>query len=261
MEVKDVKESEGTKEVAQQNQPSKQRNIQALTSSHVPLDTMERVELSSESNHKTKENNEARSRANAIINVINIAQETAQEIGRLMQSIDGIAKQAEKSDFPQRLPVLESEANQLVEEIKRKADTEASGVRPLAGEEIKLEIDPQRPLKVIFSPRAVDAFGLGEIRLDPPNRIHNVKSAIKGAMQEIDALNDAIADAQNKVEEVVTAIEVAMQNSEAALASIRDVDEALNLASKTGGLISKSPDDAMNSAGGLDGTALSLLRS
>ena len=72
-------------------------------------------------------------RANKIISTINLAQEATAEIGRLVKSVDGIAQQVESGNISkQRREVLESEANDLVSEIKRKAYSSSESIKPLA---------------------------------------------------------------------------------------------------------------------------------
>ncbi len=86
-----------------------------------------------------------------------------------------------------------------------------------------------------------------------------MQNAVGEAHKKIETLHQAILAARQRVKDVVSAIEVANQNSEASQASIRDVDEALNLADRTGTQIGQYPDDAMRSVGELDQHLLNLL--
>jgi len=112
----DVNESQRTKPVtsrdASEAPATRQRSIDSLT---VPSVSRAPEPVALHGEHQKKQTHDVRSRANTVINVINVADETTHEIGRLMKSIRGIAEQAESSDIPeQRRPVLEAEANELV---------------------------------------------------------------------------------------------------------------------------------------------------
>lgn len=262
----DVKESEQTKPVAgreaSEARPNRQRSIAGLNAQPVTR-APEPVALHV-ANNQNKQTNDVRSRANAVINIINVAEETTHEIGRLVKSIHGIAEQAKSNDFPeQRRPVLEAEANELVEEIKRRAHVAASGVKPLAGEEIQLEIDEKigAALSVKLPDVASGGFGFGRIELGAKEKIESVVAVAADAQKQLETLQGAIEEAHGKVQDSLGALDVALQNSEASQASIRDVEEAVRLAGRTGSQIGKYPDDALRSVGRLDRAMLNLLNS
>ena len=258
MDVNDVKESRTR---AVRTAPaSRQRSVDSLRARPV-TETAERVTLHPESTQK-KQLNEARNRANSVINIINVADETTGEIKRLVKSLHGIAKQAENPEFSeQRKAVLESEANQLVEEIKRKAQTSTQGVKPLAGEEIRLDVEEKigAPVRVKLPDSATQAFGLQEIKFDRQDAIGGVQRAVENAQQQLEVLSNAITDVQHRVQDSLSTMDVALQNSEAAQSTIRDVDEALHVAGHMGGQIGRAPQDALQSVGQLDRRMLNLL--
>ena len=66
---------------------------------------------------------------------------------------------------------------------------------------------------------------------------------------------------QKEVETAVVALDVAAQNSEAAQTSIRDLDEALRLASNTSSGISQNPEGALKSVSKVNSLMLTLLGS
>jgi len=263
MDVKEVQN--GAKGVAK-SQPaspttSRQRDAQSLTSSKIATTNAEPVTLDVARRNKSNEATELRSRANVVINAINVASEATTEIDKLVKSIDGIVSQASNETISdQRRSILEGEANELVGEIRRRAQSSSHGVRPLAGEEIRFEIEEKlgRSLEVILPSGADEAFGIGNISFNPVDSIINVRTAVAVARNRIEELRSAIDEAKVSVENTVVALDVAAQNSEASQASIRDVDEALKVAATTKIGIAANPEGALQSVGDLT-SALDLL--
>jgi flagellin-like hook-associated protein FlgL len=206
---------------------------------------------------------EVRARTNAAINVVNVASEATAEIEKLVESIGGIVEQAgnpQTSDS--RRKVLEQEANQLVDEIRRKALSKSGeGVRPLAGDKFSVEVEERfaETLEVILPDTAKDAFGIGEIKFSPKDAILQTRTVIARAKEQIEQLKDSLGKTQGQVKATVDALEVALQNSEAAQTSIRDVNEALKVAGDTRIGIARNPGNALDSVGNLQKKALDLL--
>ena len=265
MDVKEFKEIEFSNRSAgseiRETSLTRQRRIGSLTNS-IACRTPEAVKLDVDGNSRTKKTNDARNKANSIISTINLVQEATAEIGRLVKSIDGIAEQVESGDVSQeRREILEAEANDLAAEIKRKAQDSSKSIRPLPADEIRAEIEEKlgRTLDDIIPAEDGSTFEIGEIKLDMRENIVNVRTSVARAQQRIETLQRTVTKAATQVKEIIDAHDVAAQNSEASQVSIRELDDALNLALETGSRISHSPLEALQSAGSLESTSITTL--
>lgn len=263
----DVKDVPNTKDLATKPNSSPaqalQKSLRALASSTgLELSRREAVSLAVEA-RRSSQGSEVRARANDAINVVNVASEATSEIEKLVDSIGGIVEQASSPHISEsRRKILEKEANQLVDEIRRKAQVKTSdGVRPLAGDKFSVATDvaSKKPVDIKLPDGAKDAFGIGEITFSPDDAIPQARSTLARAKGEIEKLKDSVKATQDQVKSTVDAIEVALQNSESAQTSIRDVDEALRLAGNTKIGIARNPSDALSSVGNLQKKALDLL--
>ncbi|MBX7144603.1 MAG: hypothetical protein K1X79_09150 [Oligoflexia bacterium] len=265
MDVKDVRDA--VKDVsADTNKPSQflKRAAEALKSSRVEVtDTAVRMQASPPKRDGAG-SSEARSRANAAISVINLAEEATSEIEKLVSSISGIVEQADSPKISeQRRGVLEQEANQLVGEIRRRAQSaDADGKKPLAGDKVSVEFEKSfaKTLEIVLPDSAKEAFGIGEIRFSRKDAIVQTRNVIAQARERLEQLKDAVKESKESVRSSVGEIEVAIANTEASGASIRDVDAALQLAANTRIGIGRDPQGALSSVGNLQKTALELLK-
>ncbi|MCO6430562.1 MAG: hypothetical protein J5J00_06845 [Deltaproteobacteria bacterium] len=266
MDVKDVRAPQGSvkpagREIETQN---KARRSAVALATLIPSNTQnsqrtDRVDTRSRSTAKS----EIRARINEVINVTNVAADATTQISNLVKSIDGIVEQAKEDNItPQRRAVLEKEANELVDEIKKAAQSSASnGIRPLTGEKIRLEVEERigRTLEIMLPDEAKDAFGLGNFTFSTKETIISTIANVKEAERSILKLREAVQEASRSVSETASSVEVALQNLEASEATIRDVDAAIKLAGETKIGIGQDPESALESVGQLDSSALGLL--
>jgi flagellin-like hook-associated protein FlgL len=263
MDVKDVQNANNLA-----NKPSKnsaqalQKSLRSLSSPSLQAKRLEAVRLEVDV-RRNSANAEIRSRANDVINVVNLASDATAEIEKLVSSISGIIEQASNPKISEsRRRVLEEEANQLVQEIRRKAQVKTTqGLRPLAGDRISLPVEEQVAKNIEFAlpDGAKDAFGIGEIELSKKDSLSQTRTALTRAREQVEQLKDSVQQSHNQVKNTVAALEVALQNNEAAQTSIRDVDEALKVAGDTKVGIARDPGSALKSVGNLQKKALSLL--
>lgn len=262
MDVKDV--SEGAAEVARKNSAPSQllkRAADALRSSRIEI--KDKVDVQSGSRRENNSIAQTRAKANEAISVVNLAEEATGEIQKLVASIGGIVDQVDNPRLSQqRREVLEREANQLVEEIRRKANVETfDGKKPLSGDPVRIEVDKRfaKTLDIILPDNAKEAFGLGQLRFSAKEAIVRTRDIVARAQEQLDVLKDAVKTSKDSIKDEVSALEVALQNSEAANVSIRDVDEALKLAGDTRIGIARDPQGALGSVGNIADSALQLL--
>ena len=213
---------------------------------------------------KSQSLNFARTQANELISVTNIASQATSDIEELIKGISGIVEQVHTKNFsePQKA-ILEDEANDLVKEIQHIAkNTAVHGVHPLLGDKIKLDVEEKigKTLEFILPDDARDSFGIGRISFSHKDAIIRTIANVEEARTRINNLKNSVGDVSSQVKETVDTIDVAAQNGEATQSTIRDLDQALKLAGETGLTISKHPDTALGSVGRLDNRALDLLK-
>lgn len=264
MDVNDVKKPSNADEIVQTPAPSS-RTTSAVNSakeaSTSPVAAVVKIDLSSRSADVKHIN----SKLNEVIDAVNLASNATADIEKLVKSISGIVEQVDAGNLPaNRRGILEDEANQLVSEIKVKAEVETeAGVKPLGGDKIRLELEEKlgKQLEVILPDTARNAFGIGRIGLSQKDAILQTRATVEAARLRLEELRSAVTDGQKQLEHTVNTVDVALQNSEASSVSVRDVDQALRLASDTKSAVSKSPEAAIGSIGRLRASALELLES
>lgn len=206
---------------------------------------------------------QVRNEANQIIAAINVAAEATEEIDKIIKSISGIVAQADNENIPdKRRLALQSEANTLVAEINHRVRGAISGpMNPLLGEPIRLEVTQEigRAIEVNLPAHARDLFGLGPIDLSRQEMIGSLHLALKKAQEQLYELKAAVGESRQSVESVLNEVDVALQNSEASQVSVRELDEALQIAKSTRTGISENPQKALSSYTGFSKRALSLL--
>jgi flagellin-like hook-associated protein FlgL len=206
-----------------------------------------------------------RRRTNDFINIINVTSEATTEIEQLVESISGIVDQVASGNVPEgRTGVLQKEANQLIEEIKSRAiKTESAGVRPLAGENVRVEIEEKYgyALEIILPDTAKDAFGIGQVSFSMKDAILDTMTRVEKAKVEFKKLKDAVSEVSDKVRKQVDTVEVALQNSEASKSSVRSLDDALSIAETTHKGIGKDKESALASFNKLGFDSLVLVQS
>lgn len=204
---------------------------------------------------------EVRKGLNEAISSLNVASEATAEISKYLTSIDGFIEQADTADSSQRKEALEAEANQLIEEIKKTAQTVArASASP--SDEVRGEIERKlgRTLDALFpEEEASNAFGIGPISLSRKDSILETMTSIAEAKQRIEELRRSMKESGESLKGAMLSFEVAEANSESAKSSVRDVDAAAALASETQVNISQNPEAALN-ASKLGSSSLALLK-
>jgi len=259
MDVKEVTSASRAPESVEARPPRQQRSLKDLSTgvstAAAAQDIVSLLDL--------PRSDDLRGRANTVITVINLADEATGEIERLVRSIDGIVEQASQPEIStSRRDLLETEANTLVDEIRRRAVmASADGVRPLAGDPIRLEIEQKigKALDLILPKHAEDGLGLEQMNFSQKEAIIQTRAAVAEAQARLQEIKEAVDQARSAVHSTVDSVEVALQNSEAARVSIRDVDAAVHLAAAMTSGIRREPRSALDSIEGLSGKSLGLL--
>lgn len=228
------------------------RSISSLSALSVQSDAVS-VEVPKQSANIVR--SQTRINVNRAITASNIAKQGTEQINDIVGSISGIVELAEKASItPERKSVLQREANNLLEEIRKVANTASpDGIKPLAGDKIRLEVEEDlgKALDRILPDSAKDSFGIGQIDFSTKETIINTRTKIKRAEEQINKLRAAVDDTSSEVRRAADRIDVAIQNSDASQASVRDVDQAIKLADETRDQIRNNPERALLSIGDL----------
>ena len=205
-----------------------------------------------------------RGKINRAIEATNVASGAVEDLGRILGGIEGIVEQVSSNDLPpQRVAILEKEANNLRDQLVRTADVSTSdGVKPLAGDSIRLELEETlgKTLEIILPDSARSAFGIGDVSLSPKDFILDTVARVEEARRSIEQLRGQLDSGISSIRTAVSVLEVASQNVEASQTTVRDVDDALDLARLAKGGIQEDPKDAIGSVGDLTKSAPELLK-
>lgn len=262
MEVKDIPKpagkSEGSSPVKQARPPLQRSAVDSLRSvspTSVNAVRSEPVALEVEPRSKSAKSNEARDAVNRAISSVNSAADGIAEIEKLVESIDGIVEQASSENTSaERREALEREANELVGEIRRRAQAvRTEEPPPPSGDKVRGEIEEKigKTLRFILPEDASEAFGLKDITFPSTESILRTRAEVERVRQRVEELRESIKETQSEVVKTVDSLEVALQNNEAAASSVRDLDEALQLVGNTSSKIGENREAALGSIGNL----------
>lgn len=254
MEVKDAKAVKVDSGKTSQQTPAsaRQRSVSALSAEKVNVGRSDEVSISNEGRSERTRETSTRERANNLINSINLVSDATDEISQLVGSLAGIAEQASsESVTPSRIQALEGEAREIVDAIKKRANTEVDGGgKPLAGDPLTIEAEEVlgETLEVILPDDSKNAFGLDNFPLSPAENIIKTRRSIEDARTRLEELKGAVNESKARVESVVANLDVALQNAEASTSSVRDLDQALQLTSQITGQIQSDPQAALSAS-------------
>ena len=262
MEIKEVVSTGSASQRSEEASARRQKPVNSLSAGQVSPPAADSITMDSAGRHQP--HSDIRARANQVITLANLAAEATAEIEKFVESIGGMAEQAGDPQISEhQRQVLEREANELVGEIKQRAQTSSGdGTRPLAGDEIRLEVEERlgKTLDFILPDGAIQGFGIGEISFSTKDLIINTIAKIESARDNIRQLREAVDRTVEGVKAGVQELEVALRNSEASDSSIQDVEQAARLAEETRVSIGENPRGAMNSVGALSAVMMDLLR-
>lgn len=265
MDVNDVKATKLAQERAPSSeQAKKQRSVSVLSSTSLPARINDSISIESTSTQSGDKLGSSRAGANRVIDVVNTISETASDLEALTKSLSGILQQASGEELPdRRRAALESEANQLVSKIKEIAQSTKHNKRVANTEEdqVRTEVEQRigKSLDAILPDEAKNAFGIGTVGLSQKDSIINTLAQIEAAKKRIEQARTSVDQARNQIGNIINSLDVASQNNEASQVSLRDLDQAVKLASQTRREISSDPDEALGSVGDLGRDAKRLL--
>lgn len=259
MEVKDVAKKTVSSQVA-----STQKQVSGRTLATPGVSVPQQDAVAMETQPRNSGKIDVRARFNDLVNVVNIASDTTTDLEKIVKSLGGIVEQVQGGNLSQgRTSTLEAEANGLVDEIRKKADSASyNGTKPLAGDKFGLEAEEKLGTNFEFAlPADAQAgLGIGKIAFSDPDSINSSVASVEAAQAKLKEIRTAVESTLSTIKSSASLIEVASQNSEAAQVSLRDVDDALSLAGRTSSGITANRDAALGSFSGLSSKSLALLQ-
>lgn len=172
---------------------------------------------------------------NNALSKLNVAADVTAKVSEYVSGVKGMVElAADPKTPPGRAQILEQEAKALVSEISDiSSNAQVGGIKPLAGDPIVLELENNigKTLRVLLPTAAKDSFGLKDISFAKADMIIQTRAAVERAARQVDELRQAVERATRDFAKAGVEAEVALQNGESSETSVRDLDEALDLAS------------------------------
>jgi len=242
MDVKELSAKEQFKKNPQDEKKAKApRPISNLTANHINTEAVQ-IEIKSGS---AKKHNSTRDKINSVIEQVNLAVKTTEDIASVFESITGIVEQAvSKVGSSDRLKVLEVEARSLAGEVERLTSM-GKGFTGEAFESDKdLEEIELRLKQTIESP-----FGPSDIKFSNIAEINTTVTKVSSAKERLENITKTIKETSLEIKKALEMGEIASANSEASSVLVRDVEQALEVAKQTSLSINTDPVKAIAAVG------------
>ncbi|MDZ4785731.1 MAG: hypothetical protein SGJ02_06620 [bacterium] len=247
MDVKELSAKEQFKKNPQDEKKAKApRPISNLTANHINTEAVQ-IEIKSGS---AKKHNSTRDKINSVIEQVNLAVKTTEDIASVFESITGIVEQAvSKVGSSDRLKVLEVEARSLAGEVERLTSM-GKGFTGEAFESDKdLEEIELRLKQTIESLVNQKPFGPSDIKFSNIAEINTTVTKVSSAKERLENITKTIKETSLEIKKALEMGEIASANSEASSVLVRDVEQALEVAKQTSLSINTDPVKAIAAVG------------
>lgn len=201
--------------------------------------------------------------ATSVIEKVEEALQTTQEIGEIFQSIAGIVELADKEITErQKRERLQTEARELASQIEARLERiSRTSLNPLPEEEQKRKKVEELLREIAeLTPKSFGEYlSSADINLSSEQEIEATIRKVKRAKERIERLSGIVHETADIMKKAFTLTEIASENSTASEASIRELDEALRIAEETSLHINENPAAALGAIG-LTKESLELLK-
>ncbi len=176
--------------------------------------------------------NQASTNAQDGISLIQTAEGALNETHSILQRMRELAVQASNdTNVTVDRSAIDSELDQLTEEVKRIADTTEFNTQKLLNgsvKSMKLQVGANSGQKITFSIGNMDAATLGINALDVTTFTHanSAITKIQSAIQKVSTQRSNLGALQNRLEHTIANADNTAENLQAAESRIRDVDMA-----------------------------------
>lgn len=262
MEVNDKKINSkvvSSKNLAQKSSRDLTDNQVKKHNIHVHRELIEVVDKKlSNTNPKAKE---ASKKLNESINYLNLAESSVTKLDSIVSSIQGLAEQVSSSTIStDRIPKLEYEANELIREVEKEINTAVANFSQEDQIRQKVEDTIGKSLDAILPNAKGSEFNINKIDFSSRESIINVRTNIEIAKDRVNQLKEALNETKSDVSREVARLDIEKTNRQASEASVRDLESALELVSKTVTSINTNPVEALASQSKVNTETASLLK-
>lgn len=217
------------------------------SASSVPAPTTDTVEVGISLDTVAKTT--ALARINDSIAVVNVADEATEGAHKIVESLHGVASQLATENVAEgRRSILEREAHELAAALQKTLSSAApNGVKPLAGDAIRLEVEEKlgKALDFFLPDHAQNSLGLATVNVSTKESIIQTQAAIETARRQIEELRHQVRHLHAEVARRTNSNDVAQENRAAAKSTVRDLDSAVELARDTKREITQNPSAAI----------------
>lgn len=242
-DVKKIEEREPNRKQSKEDL-YKQRRLLTAAKVESAVQNSEAVSVTISNNKKATG---SREQINSILEEINEAVRTTDEITALFEGITGIITQAAKTDSMERLKVLEREARDLAVEVSKIANTDVPTSKSADKALIEIETKLQNALGELRLPAS--SVVETEISFDSPDKLSNSTKKIESTKEHLLGLTQTVRETALEIKRAIDIGEIAVANNEASTVMVRDVNAALEVATKTSLNINSDPRKALAAIG------------
>lgn len=205
-----------------------------------------------------------RAATNEVIGVINLAATVTEEIDGLVRHVAGLTAQVSGDTTPDHhRAILEQEAQETVAALRERSFTPPKA--PVGGsldDTVRAELERTlgRTLDFLLPERLSTALDLGKVDFSTKEAILRTQTTVEVARQRIEQIKSGLDKSRDVVQRALASEEIAVENRRAAGSSVRDLDQAADLAGAAWSSIRGDPREAIGSIGLLGERALSTLQ-
>lgn len=248
MDVKDIKNQTKAATLNASRSNQSQASASSLTATQVSIDAVNLEVKSAQKRHDV----ETRTKRNDILLRINEAVETTEEIGSILESITGIVEQAKNQNLPgERIKPLEVEAQQLADQASTKLEKARGVITPVGVDDDtikKIEKKLAAALEQLY-PTDNSNIAAHDINFTTKEAIVNTLAKVESTRDRLLGLTRTVQETSEEIKRAVELTEVASENVEASSSLVRDLNQALDMASETSLKINEKPQLALDAIG------------
>jgi hypothetical protein len=264
MEVKSVQPGEAVSPGFSQETPQAREARRPAKSDNTPQNDPYSLELSRNHYVERTAQNSDRISLNNTIDAVQLALHSVSSMEELVNSVDGLASVAQSGPGSERtLQVLERESASLVQAMREvAASSTRSGLHPLAGDPIRLELERTfgPVLEVVLPDERKDPLGLTNVSFASRDLILSTFTKIEHARERLKGLRSAVTDGLEQLATATQAQRTSFAPSSNRGVQLNSVDEAQTASWGVREQVLADPENADRVHNVLTENAFTLLR-
>lgn len=262
MDIKDV--SEIPLVVVDPGRPARAQTPDSSLETTLPAPTInDTVEFETARDTAVARAPQALESLNSTIGASNLATETLEKIGGILEDIQEIAADAaQPSVSDDSVQVLQETARSLRDEIVKSVSRDPlRGTNPVLDDSIRLELERTlgKTLEMILPTQSSDAFGFDAVSLSPKDLILNTVAKVEAARKGIEELRSKLSANFGVMSTQVAELGRGAQRPSLQGEKLRDINEVSIKTQETSDDILAQPELALGVLGDIQRRAPSLL--